>query len=170
MPRGRRRAHADAEAQAADRSDKNVVDRYVGYRLRLRRALVGLSQQDLAQRLGMSFQQVQKYETGGNRISASRLATLCRLLDCPIGYFFEGLDEFLEKGADPPVGRRGRRRAVVVVERHGQAARPDEEIWQRRETLEFVRAYFAIPSDVLRHRLRRMIETIAYDAAKDEAK
>ena len=68
------------------------IDKYVGGQLRLRRAQIGMTQSDLGSKLGLSFQAVQKYETGENRISASRLYQLSRVLDVSMGYFFEGLD------------------------------------------------------------------------------
>jgi transcriptional regulator with XRE-family HTH domain len=67
------------------------VDLHIGQRLRMRRKLAGLSQEQLAERLGITFQQVQKYEKGTNRISASRLFAAARLLSVPVSYFFEGL-------------------------------------------------------------------------------
>jgi transcriptional regulator with XRE-family HTH domain len=69
------------------------IDRHVGGQLRLRRAQIGMTQVDLGGKLGLSFQAVQKYETGENRISASRLYQLARILDVSPAYFFEGLDE-----------------------------------------------------------------------------
>ncbi|MBO9708825.1 MAG: helix-turn-helix transcriptional regulator [Caulobacter sp.] len=69
------------------------VDLYVGARLRIRRKVLGLSQTQLADALGITFQQVQKYERGANRISASKLYEAARLLESPVSYFFEGLDE-----------------------------------------------------------------------------
>ncbi len=66
----------------------NLIDTYVGARLRQRRIALGLAQEDLAARIGVSYQQVQKYERGHNRVSASRLHTLCRVLEVPVGYFF----------------------------------------------------------------------------------
>jgi transcriptional regulator with XRE-family HTH domain len=68
----------------------NAIDAHVGMRLRLRRTLLGIRQEDLAQMLGITFQQVQKYESGDNRVSASRLFQLSVLLDVPIAWFFDG--------------------------------------------------------------------------------
>src|SRR5687768_6202073 len=70
----------------------NPVDVHVGGRVRLRRTLLGLSQAKLADALGLAVQQVQKYERGSNRIGASRLWDLSRVLDCPISFFFEGME------------------------------------------------------------------------------
>jgi transcriptional regulator with XRE-family HTH domain len=67
----------------------NQIDVHVGRRVRLRRTLKGISQEKLGERLGLTFQQIQKYERGVNRIGASRLFEISRILDVPIGYFFE---------------------------------------------------------------------------------
>lgn len=69
------------------------VDVYVGQRVRLRRTLLGLSQGRLGDQLGLTFQQVQKYERGANRIAASRLKQMADALDVPIGFFFDGFDD-----------------------------------------------------------------------------
>jgi transcriptional regulator with XRE-family HTH domain len=79
------------EKPAADMA--HPVDLYVGARLRIRRKVLGLSQTQLADALGITFQQIQKYERGANRISASKLYEAARLLQSPVSYFFEGLDE-----------------------------------------------------------------------------
>lgn len=75
----------------------NPIDRHVGARVRMRRLMVGLSQSKLAESLSVTFQQVQKYEKGANRIGASRLQQLARVLDVPPSFFFEGAP-----GAKPP--------------------------------------------------------------------
>lgn len=69
----------------------NPVDTHVGSRLRIRRRILKISQEKLGEMLGVTFQQVQKYERGTNRVSASRLWKLSQLLDVPVGFFFEGL-------------------------------------------------------------------------------
>lgn len=112
------------------------VDVHVGARLRQRRTLLGMSQEKLAQAFGVSFQQVQKYERGANRISASRLHLLTRILDVPITYFFEGLPAAVqERNAPAPAA--------------GEA--PDR--MASRETLELVRAYYRIDDAAIRKRL-----------------
>lgn len=77
---------------------KHAVDTHVGKRIRHRRWMVGMTQQQLAEGVGIKFQQIQKYETGMNRVSASRLWDIARVLEVPIAYFFEGLDQ--AEGAD----------------------------------------------------------------------
>lgn len=69
------------------------ADIHIGRRIRLRRLMIGMSQERLGERLGLTFQQVQKYEKGANRVGGSRLCAISRVLNVPPGYFFEGLDD-----------------------------------------------------------------------------
>jgi transcriptional regulator with XRE-family HTH domain len=85
---------------------RHPVDIHVGARVRARRKLLGMSQTDLGDAIGLSFQQVQKYENATNRISASRLYELSRVLDVPVEHFFEDL--LPKVAARPPAKRRGR--------------------------------------------------------------
>ncbi len=114
----------------------NPVDVHVGRRLRVRRTLVGMSQIDLATALGLSFQQLQKNERGANRIGASRLYELSDILDVPVSYFFDGLED-----------KRG--------------ARAQDDALVRRETLQFVRAYFRITDPISRECLSALVREIA---------
>lgn len=84
----------------SDERSPNPVDLHVGARVRMRRRMRGVSQEKLADCLGLTFQQVQKYERGANRISASKLYEIAASLQTPIGYFFEGL-------ADPATAVEG---------------------------------------------------------------
>ncbi|THD74441.1 MAG: helix-turn-helix domain-containing protein [Phenylobacterium sp.] len=83
----------------------NPIDRHVGLRIRMRRKELGLSQERLADAVGLTFQQIQKYERAANRVSASKLWELARALDAPVTYFYEGLAE--AEAADGPVPREG---------------------------------------------------------------
>lgn len=94
------------------------VDVHVGKRIRQRRWLVGMTQQQLAERVGIKFQQIQKYETGANRVSASRLWDIAEALDVSIAFFFEGLNKGpAEQGApvDMPVDVLGDKEAMDLV-------------------------------------------------------
>lgn len=91
------------------------VDVHVGEKVRERRAMLGLTQQHLAAQLGLSYQQVQKYETGANRISAGRLYELAQMLNVHVSFFFEGLNEN-EDLPDPVHG--GRNRSVIELARN----------------------------------------------------
>ncbi|MGI9413019.1 MAG: helix-turn-helix domain-containing protein [Hyphomicrobiales bacterium] len=75
------------------KKNPNPIDVHVGSRVRMRRMLIGLSQEKLGERLGLTFQQVQKYEKGSNRISASRLYQMAQILSVPVQFFFEDLPE-----------------------------------------------------------------------------
>jgi transcriptional regulator with XRE-family HTH domain len=86
------------KAGAQPREGPNHIDGHVGARIRMRRKGMGISQERLAGRLGLTFQQVQKYEQGTNRVSASKLYEIARTLQAPIAYFFEGLDETTSSG------------------------------------------------------------------------
>jgi transcriptional regulator with XRE-family HTH domain len=80
----------------------NPIDRYVGSRVRMRRVILGMSQEKLGEALGLTFQQVQKYEKGANRIGASRLQQISRTLDVPPAFFFEGAPSFEHAASASP--------------------------------------------------------------------
>ena len=103
--------------------DKHPVDIHVGKRVRQRRWMIGMTQQQLAERVGIKFQQIQKYETGANRVSASRLWDIARVVDVPVSFFFEGL--------------------------HARAdmAEVAGDMMADKEALELVRSYYAIPEN-----------------------
>jgi transcriptional regulator with XRE-family HTH domain len=92
------------------------IDQHVGERIRLRRAELGLTQEQLAEALEVSYQQIQKYETGANRISASRIFQMARRLDVELGYFFEGLP-VEERAEQPPLEHGGRQRSAIELVR-----------------------------------------------------
>ena len=110
------------------------VDEHAGARVWQRRKLLGLTQTDLGDALGLTFQQVQKYESGTNRISASRLCDLSRVLDVSIEYFFEDMPTAVA-AISPATKGRGKAKKLP-----GYAPDP----MAKRETLEFVRAYYKI--------------------------
>ena len=103
------------------------VDVHVGKRIRHRRWLVGMTQQNLAERVGIKFQQIQKYETGANRVSASRLWDIAKVLGVKVSFFFEGLD------AEPN-------------QVSNNSDMPDD-ILTDKEALELLRSYYAIPEN-----------------------
>lgn len=125
------------------------VDVHVGVQLRARRTLIGWSQQQLGDAVGLTFQQVQKYERGANRISASRLYRLARLLGVQVSYFFEGLPP------DGPVCM-----AATGMPEDRQDAEEVGSILKKRETLELVRAYYGAPRDA-RRRILDLAVTLA---------
>ncbi len=131
-------------------SRSGPIDIHVGSRVRLRRNLLGISQTDLGKALGVAFQQVQKYEKGTNRISASRLFNLGRALDVPVSFFFEDLS--------PAAAGGGRRRARGLSEAPAAVLEPDS--LSRRETVELIRAYYRVTDPHLRKRVLDLLEAI----------
>ena len=119
------------------------VDEHVGKRLRQRRWLVGMTQQQLAERVGIKFQQIQKYETGANRVSASRLWDIASTLDVSINFFFDGLQA--EKG--------------VKI----QSDAMPSDLMGDKEALDLVRSYYAIPENQRRRLfdLARVLSDVA---------
>ena len=99
------------------------IDLHLGRRLRRRRRLLGLTQQQLAVQVGIRFQQIQKYECGANRISAARLWQLAEALESPVSYFYDGLEEAIERRA---------------------AANQGGEMFSRKETLDLIQAYYQL--------------------------
>jgi transcriptional regulator with XRE-family HTH domain len=120
----------------------NPADVHVGARVRLRRTMLGMSQEKLGEALGLTFQQVQKYERGANRVGASRLWEMSRVLDVPVSYFFQELDT--EHGA--PVHDVGDLEADPMT---------------KRETLELVRAYYKITDPMVRRRIFELTKALA---------
>lgn len=132
----------------------NPVDVHVGSRVRLRRTLLGMSQEKLGEAIGLTFQQVQKYERGANRIGASRLYDLSRVLDVPVSFFFEEMTP--ETAQSSPAQARGMQEEPAEYE-------PDP--LAKRETLELVRAYYKIGNPQVRKRLFEMTKALGAAAS-----
>lgn len=127
----------------------NEIDTHVGRRLRQRRWMLGLTQQQLGDRVGIKFQQIQKYETGQNRISASRLWALSQVCETPVGYFFEGLPTEILAASDAAT----------------DAAKGDP--LADREAAELLRAYYAA-SPTRRRAAFELMRVLADDAAPSD--
>ncbi len=130
--------------KAQKKTSPNPVDIYVGSRLRLRRSLLGLSQEKLADALGLTFQQVQKYERGSNRVSASRLYELSKILEVPVSFFFEELDS-------TTAGNK-------VAE--GQSDTWSVNLLEKKETIDLVRNYYKIKNLAARKKVMELIKTL----------
>ncbi len=131
------------------------IDAHVGARIRLRRTLMGMSQERLGEALGLTFQQVQKYERGVNRVGASRLFDLSRVLDVPISFFFDDMPEPL---AGLHGGYNTTRASGGFSE--SQDGFGTDEMLNRRETLELVRAYYRINEPAVRKRVFDLIKSM----------
>ena len=140
-----------SSGRMASKGFPNPIDVHVGQRIRQRRTLLGMSQEKLAEAIGLTFQQVQKYERGANRVGASRLYDLSRVLDVPVSFFFEDIspgDEIVAR----PTG--------LAEAAEGYEADP----MLKRETLELVRAYYKITDPHIRRRLFDLAKALAKSA------
>jgi transcriptional regulator with XRE-family HTH domain len=135
-------------------SRSHPVDNHVGARMRQRRTLLGMSQTKLGTAVGLTFQQIQKYERGSNRIGSSRLFEFAKVLDVPVAYFFDEMPSNALAGR--PMSGRGRKG-------FGEAATPfehEKDPLIKRETLELVRAYYKIREPRVRKRIFEMVKAV----------
>jgi transcriptional regulator with XRE-family HTH domain len=128
----------------------NSVDVYVGSRLRVRRSLLGLSQEKLAEAIGLTFQQVQKYERGMNRISAGRLYQFAHILEVPISYFFEQM-----------VGAENQNIAAFGMSDNKQEEFQSNDVMHNKETLDLIRAYYTIEDPQMRKTIYRFVKSMS---------
>jgi transcriptional regulator with XRE-family HTH domain len=140
----------------ADTRFPNPVDLHVGARIRLRRRMQGVSQEKLADALGLTFQQVQKYERGANRVSASKLYEIAAALRAPVAYFFDGL-------ADP-----------CAEDDQAETARPSDEqtlhtFLMTAEGLELARLFPKVPRGRVRRRVLELLSAIVNDDGDEDA-
>lgn len=125
-----------------------AVDEHIGQRLQLRRTMMGLSQKDLAKKCGVTFQQIQKYETAGNRVSAARLFELSTLLETPVSFFFTGLP------GNMPEETRTRRYP------RGVAEPSDNDPLGKNESLQLINLYWKLPNDEMRQMIMKLMKTL----------
>jgi transcriptional regulator with XRE-family HTH domain len=140
-----------SSGRMASKGFPNPIDVHVGSRIRLRRTLLGISQTSLAEAVGLTFQQVQKYEKGANRVSSSRLVDLANALDVAIPFFFGEMSAGV--GAQTPS-------ALLKAGQQPAAVDSDTDPMAKRETLEFVRAYYKITDPAVRKRVFELTKTI----------
>jgi len=133
------------------------IDVAVGAQVRLRRILLGLSQEAVSKVIGLTFQQLQKYEHGTNRISASRLYQLSLILHVPVSYFFETVD--IEGGAEAAQA------AYEVTNLHDIEGMPSD-LMKKRKTVELVRAFYGIDDDRQRAAALSLMKTLAKASTK----
>lgn len=164
--------HGKGEPKSA--AAAGPVDVHVGNRIRLRRTLLGLSQEKLGEALGLTFQQVQKYERGANRVGASRLYDLARVLDVPIGFFFDDMQDGMQKPPAQPAsafatgfaetqatfGGPPPKATAPVPPRLFDLPVDEAALFSRRETVDLVRSYYRIPDQSVRKRMLDLIRTL----------
>ena len=122
------------------------VDVHVGSRIQLRRKMLGMSQQKLGDAMGLTFQQVQKYEKGANRVGSSRLFQLSKVLNVPVSFFFDDMPEEI-------AGSKGHLQEATVPFADNPLT--------KRETLELVRAYHRISTAAVRKRVFELVKSLA---------
>lgn len=128
----------------------NPIDRHVGSRVRMRRMLAGVSQEKLGDALGLTFQQVQKYEKGSNRISASRLQQIAKMLDVPVSFFFDGAPT-----GDMPTGGFSDAASSAYV----------SDFMSSSEGVQLTKAFVRIKSPKVRRRIVELVESLAEEDA-----
>ena len=126
--------------------EPNPIDVHVGMRVHVRRTMRGISQSKLGDALNVTFQQVQKYEKGVNRISASRLYQISQTLDVPISYFFDELPDNISEPKAPGLAKGGGFEGDPLA---------------KQETLQLVNAYYRLPSLKLRNTVRKLVQSLA---------
>lgn len=133
------------------------VDVHVGQRLRVRRSLLGLSQEKLAESIGLTFQQIQKYERGMNRISAGRLFQFSKILDVPIAYFYDQFANASKTYSSTSYGMAD----------NDQAGFEAGDLMQNKETLDLVRAYYSIENPEMRKDILKFVKSMANRISSD---
>jgi transcriptional regulator with XRE-family HTH domain len=145
------------EARNAE-NKPDPIDVYVGQRMRLRRTLMGMSQEKLGEFVGLTFQQIQKYERGINRMGASRLYRLAQALGVSVAYFFEEIPQDIEHPNKPSGMQEGGGQTPL----EGQTEQIND-LLQRRETMELFRAYYRITDLKQRRKIFELIKSMHVD-------
>ena len=128
----------------------NSVDHHIAKRLQLRRVMLGMSQSDLAHKCGVSFQQIQKYESAGNRIPAARLFDMSQALETSVAFFFSGLP-----GNFPPETKAIRSMRVSEAK--------ESDPLSKNESLQLINLYWNLPTDEQREMVMKMLKTLNGD-------
>jgi transcriptional regulator with XRE-family HTH domain len=129
----------------------NPIDRHVGSRVRMRRMLASISQEKLGEALGLTFQQIQKYEKGSNRISASRLQQIAKMLDVPVSFFFDGAPS----GDGPTVGFADSAATTYI-----------SDFLTTSEGVQLTKAFTRIKSSRVRRRIIDLVESLGEEEAE----
>lgn len=145
----------NSRRSSVDGDEPNPVDVFVGQKLKARRNLIGMTQEKLAEATGITFQQVQKYEKGRNRLSASRIFQFSRVLNIPVAYFFEGFFS-----SDTLIGLQAgfADNEQEVFESEADAA---DDVMLHKETIDLVRTYYTITDEKLRKDFLKMLKQMA---------
>lgn len=155
-------AERNSRRSSVEGDEPNPVDVYVGQKLKSRRNLIGITQENLAEAAGITFQQVQKYEKGRNRLSASRLYQFARVLDVPVSYFFEGF-----YAPDVHIGLQAgfSDNSQEPFDMEGTA---EDDVMLQKETIDLVRTYYTITDEKLRKDFLKMLKQMAKNFKSSE--
>ena len=139
------------------------IDKHVGQKLKTRRLLLGMSQENMAEQVGITFQQVQKYERGTNRISASRLLKFSKILDVPVNFFYEGIEESSILSKKTAMGMADNKQ-----EAFSHNTNPDlpSDVLNKKETLDLIRHYYTITDPDMRKMVVKIIKSMASGKAE----
>lgn len=142
----------NTETKRKTKGTPDEVDVHVGSRLRVRRSLMGLSQDALADAVGITFQQIQKYERGANRISAGRLFQFSKILEVPVSFFYEQLSN---------ANTNSQAYGLSDNEQDGFEAAPQDDIMTRKETIDLIRTYYSVEDEDTRKDIAKFIKSMA---------
>lgn len=146
-----------SKAKRKTKGIADIVDKHVGLQIRNRRTLMGLSQEKLADSVGVTFQQVQKYERGTNRVSASRLFSFSKILGVSIDYFYDGLNGDAKKKAVYGMAENDQ----DAFEGFSETTKAiPENLFENKEVLELVRTYYTIKDEKKRKEILRFIKSM----------
>lgn len=149
-----------ATAAPKTKGRASPVDEHVGNKLRQRRTLVGMTQEDLANAVGITFQQVQKYENGANRVSAGRLFEFSKILTVPVSFFFENFGG---------TGKKSFQR-LGMAEGAQDAFEGPENVMEKKETIDLIRIYYSIHDPKVRKNLLNLAKSMAENQKEDDGK
>lgn len=149
----RARALTQTDTRQSKR-EPDAIDVHVGKRLRLRRMLLNMTQEQLASVVGVAFQQIQKYERGANRVSASRLYDIARALAVDVSFFFEDLDDAAARSRPNAVLPDATEALVAAGPLH------DRDLRSRTVSLQLLNAYWNLPDDTVRDRVLDLMESL----------
>jgi len=136
----------------------DYVDKHVGKRLRMRRSLLGMSQEKLADAVGVTFQQIQKYEHGTNRVSAGRLFKFSSILEVPLDYFYEELENKKDALKKISYGMADNQQEGYSLAENSKLA--EKDIFTQKETLDLMRLYYSVEDKKNRRDLLKKIKVL----------
>ena len=171
MEDGTPRSPSVTKGRRGKKMGANEIDQYIGSKIRLRRTMLGISQQKLGELLSLTFQQVQKYERGSSRVGGSRLFQVSQVLEVPISYFFDGMPPKVQRVM--PVRRPSYRLSEPSEEEKAReetddGAFNDDQRLTKRETLELARNYYDLPPN-LRRTVLSLCRTLAKETQQADA-